>query len=697
MADALGLVSSIIAVADLFIKVGVQCSVYCSGLKNAPRDIRLILNEADRFTATLKDLEKLLVTNPHGKKLSSLHNVLRIVEESRLQLQELAAKLERGTKLQKILWPLRKEEITGIIGQLQKYRAAIALDLQVDQTYVRQFILFSPIFFFNSQHCSQFVNSALLLSVHQEVVLAKLKSAKGAAFDSPSHVNSSRCYPGTREGILEHIQSWSTKQDGQCIFWLNGGAGTGKSTISRTVAQSFVDKGMLGASFFFKHGEADRGSVALFFPTIASQLVQMFPQVAPHIRAAIEADPTIHDRSIKEQFDKLIAEPIKILSQASQLPTIVVVADALDECDNVEHVRLVIHLLSQAKHSAPLKFFVTSRPELAIRLGFADICGHYEDLILHQVPSIIVERDIALFLQHEFNVILQDYNKSVSSNRRLPLSWPGTDSFQQLISMSVPLFIFAATACRFVRDRRIGGPKEQLMKILEQQTNHGLTSNLDATYLPIVNGLVDGLSNAEKRHVCERFKHIVGSIVTLASPLCILSLARLLDTPLDVIEDQLDLLHSVLYVPPDPQNPVRLLHLSFRDFLVDPEKAKLVERYPFWVDEQKAHQKLATHCLELLLTEGTLKRNICCLKPPSAPRSEIDQRTIDAALPSEVQYACLYWVAHWKKSMCSVEDGGLIDHFLNSHLLHWLEALGLIGRIPECIGMINDLLSLVDV
>ncbi|UKZ64290.1 uncharacterized protein TrAtP1_005508 [Trichoderma atroviride] len=673
MADTLGPVSNVIAVADLFIKVGVQCSVYCSGLKNAPRDVRLILNEADRFTATLKGLEKLLINSSHSKKLSSLQNIIGIVEESRLQLQDLTAKLERGTKLQKITWPMRKEEVAGIIGRLEKYRAAIALDLQVDQT-------------------------ALLLNVHQEAILAKLKSAKGAAFDSPSHVNSSRCYPGTREGILERIQTWSTKQDGQCIFWLNGGAGTGKSTISRTVAQSFMDKGMLGASFFFKYGEADRGSMALFFPTIASQLVQMFPQIAPHVRAAIEADPTIHERSIKEQFDRLIAEPVKLASEASQLPTIVIVADALDECDNVEHVRLVIHLLSQARHSASvcLKFLVTSRPELAIRLGFADIGGNYEDLILHQVPSIIVKHDIALFLQHEFNVILQDYNKSVSSNRRLPLSWPGNEEFQQLVSMSVPLFIFAATACRFVRDRRIGGPKEQLMKILEQQTSHGLTSNLDATYLPIVNGLMAGLSATEKRHVCERFKHIVGSIVTLASPLCVPSLARLLNVPLDVIEDQLDFLHSVLYIPTDPQSPVRLLHLSFRDFLVDQEKSNLIERYPFWIDERKVHQQLATHCLELLLAEGTLKRNICGLNTPGAPRSEIDQRTIDAALPSEVQYACLYWVLHWKNSECRVEDGGLIDRFLNSHLLHWLETLGLIGHISECIRMINDLLSLVD-
>lgn len=139
MADALGLVANIIAVVDLFIKVGAQCSIYCSGVKDAPRDIRQILNEADRTTATLEDLKRLLAS-PTGARLSSSQRVLRSVEDARLQLQDLAVKLERGLKtgkgasLQRLRWPLKKEEVAGIISQLQKCRAAIALDLQVDQT-----------------------------------------------------------------------------------------------------------------------------------------------------------------------------------------------------------------------------------------------------------------------------------------------------------------------------------------------------------------------------------------------------------------------------------------------------------------------------------------------------------------------------------------------------------------------------------
>ncbi|UKZ48459.1 hypothetical protein TrVGV298_002684 [Trichoderma virens] len=453
---------------------------------------------------------------------------------------------------------------------------------------------------------------------------------------------------------------------------------------------------MLGASFFFKRGEGDRGSMALFFSTIASQLVQKLPSIAPHIRAAIEANPDINDKSVKVQFDTLIAEPFGKMSAYTKIPTVVIVVDALDECDNVEHVKLVIHLLSLAKYftSVRPKFFVTSRPELAIRLGFENISGNYEDLVLHQIPPAIIEQDINSFLQDEFALIRQDYNKSVSSYRQLPLSWPGTEKVEKLVSMSVPLFIFAATACRFIQDRRVGGPKAQLAKILEHQSSQN--TSLDATYLPIVDGLVAGLADSDKSKVFERFREIVGSIVNLASPLSTPSLARLLSISSDVIEDQLDLLHSVLYIPPDRNIPVRLLHLSFRDFLVEPEKGKDPKRYQFWVHEQKAHQLLAIKCLQLLLTDGTLKRNICNLQLPSTPRSEIDQQAIDAALPPEVQYACRYWVYHWKEGTKKIKDGELVDLFLSDHLLHWLEALALLGRISECIRMVHDLLGLLD-
>lgn len=474
-------------------------------------------------------------------------------------------------------------------------------------------------------------------------------------------------------------------------------AGTGKSTISRTIAQSFADKGILGASFFFKRGEGDRGRTAFFFTTIIAQLVHQLPSLAPHVRAAIEADLAINEKSAEDQFDKLIVDPIRKLPRHSQPSAMVIVVDALDECDDLQHIRRIIQLLPQAKRftSIRLRFFLTSRPELPILLGFNNISGKYQDLVLQQIPKPVIEHDITAFLQDELSKIRQDYNKSVTSNRQLPLSWPGAEHVQKLVDMAIPLFIFAATVCRFIQDRRFGGPNDQLARILEHQKSQ--KANLDATYLPVLDQLLIELRESEKREVAERFKQVVGSIVILASPLSTTSLARLLAVSLNAIEDQLDLLHSVLSIPSDPSIPVRLLHLSFRDFLVDPGKGREQEKYPFWVDERQTHKLLAAQCLKLLSTGDTLKRDVCGLRLPGTRRSGIDQQSIDACLPAEVQYACRYWVYHWKESKCRIRDGNLVSCFLTRHLLHWLEALGILGQVSESIGMVNDLLGLLDV
>ena len=199
-------------------------------------------------------------------------------------------------------------------------------------------------------------------------------------------------------------------------------------------------------------------------------------------------------------------------------------------------------------------------------------------------------------------------------------------------------------------------------------------------------------SDAAKRSTVARFRAVVGSIVLLAEPLSIRSLARLLDIPEDNVFHQLQPLHSVLSVPASTNSPVRTFHLSFRDFLVDQQ-----ENHSFWVDERQTHERLAVRCLEMLSTGDRLKKDICGLHLPGTRRSEVSQDIIDNSLPPDMQYACRYWVYHWKQSRRLIRDGDLVDLFLTRHLLHWLEVLGVMGCVSEGIGMVDDLLALLNV
>ncbi|KAL8300777.1 hypothetical protein RB593_010231 [Gaeumannomyces tritici] len=530
-----------------------------------------------------------------------------------------------------------------------------------------------------------------------QTCLQKLPVAKGAAFDAQANEHDPSCHPDTRVGLLAHIHSWIQDPNGESIFWLRGMAGTGKSTISRTVAKTLADTKVPSASFFFKKGEGDRGSAAMFFTTIVTQLLHQLPALAPHVRNAIESDPAIVDKPMGEQFEKLFLEPLDKCKGDVPGPLAVVV-DALDECDREEDATALVSLLSRAKEatSVRIRFFVTSRPELPICLGFKDIGDSYKDLALHEIPAADVEKDISTFLRSELARVRRNYNKTVRGPG-LPLDWPPSSSLKTLVDMAVPLFIFASTACRFIAGSKYSTPRERLDEILEYKEKGGW-SQLHTTYLPILNQLllehtdsgVVSCTEDERAKIIRWFREIVGTIVLLADPLPISSLELLLGR--SDVDSGLRGLHSVLNISDDPISPVKLLHLSFRDFLVDDQNR---DANPFWVNKQDTHERLAHRCLEVLSTGDNLKRNVCGLRLPGTLRDEISPQIISAVLPPYVQYACRYWVHHQKESKRRIRDGDFVDRFLTKHLLHWLEALAVIGRIGESINMVDELLGLL--
>ena len=257
--------------------------------------------------------------------------------------------------------------------------------------------------------------------------------------------------------------------------------------------------------------------------------------------------------------------------------------------------------------------------------------------------------------------------------------------------MAVPLFIFAATVCRFLAEAN-GNPRTRLKDILEYNVEG--FSNQELTYLPILNHIFCGQTAREKERSSKEFREIVGPIIVLEAPLSIHSLAILLGLPREDIRCRLDSLHSVLSIPTDERLPVRLLHLSFRDFLLDPQKRG---NSPFWIDESETHRKLATRCLLLMSSPNGIKRNICKLPRPGCPRNEIDRRLLDKCLPAEVRYACRYWVSHLQQSQWQICDDDSVHQFLRRYILYWLEAMSLVGETPESIDMISSLQSSVHV
>ncbi|KAF3282315.1 hypothetical protein TWF970_001725 [Orbilia oligospora] len=409
----------------------------------------------------------------------------------------------------------------------------------------------------------------------------------------------------------------------------------------------------------------------------------------------MDSEPRIFEEPSNEQFDRLIFQPLSELKKTSTtVLKYIIVIDALDECGDEGDTRTIIHLLSQIGNPEFIRVILTSRPELRIQFGFKDIGeGRFINFVLTGIEEHIIERDIEIFFRHELAAIKRRFEQYFHPDRHLTIDWPGEKSTQELVKMATPLFIIAATICRMLRNTGCD-PEEKLIRILESHTRISGASEIERTYITVLDQLLVDLSDWEQKDMIDEFQKIIGTIINLATPLSTASLANLLGIPKKKVDSRLDFFHSVLSVPEDPKEPVRLLHLSFRDFLVGSHFKQHGDGSLFWVDEIECHKTIATACLKRLF--DTLRKDICGLEDFGGLRATIIQEDIDNNLQPDVQYACCYWVHHMKLGKTSVDDGDQVHDFLKIHFLHWLEALSILGKSYDIILLIRDLTSLID-
>ena len=461
------------------------------------------------------------------------------------------------------------------------------------------------------------------------------------------------------------------------------------------MADALSDRKHIIASFFFKRGEGDRGSLRKFFTTIAWQLAKRHRELGHHIKRALDNDPELIDAGLALQFDKLILYPYQKEQEAAECreevtPPSVILIDALDECQTSlggeldKKVRLVIKLLLRARNLG-LKIFVTSRPELPIRLEFLSHRGWYDNIALYQIPETVVEKDISAYFHHEIALIRSEWNSvAADASESLALDWPSETDFEALVAMAVPLFIFASTVCRFMREFRFGSPYEQLKEVLEFGTQTP-ELGLEATYTPILNRLVAGLRPKRRAQIVEKFRVIVGTVISLVSPLSILNLAALLDLPVREVRRHLENFHSVLNVPDSLTESIHLLHLSFREFLVRPER----EGQEFWINESDVDYRTFSNCLRVM--EENLEEDICRLRWPGTEISSVTPSHVSLYISDELWYACTYWPYHLQQSRRPIDED-LIYNFLSRHFLHWIEVLALTAEKPlEVLKQIDHL------
>ncbi|KIM34854.1 hypothetical protein M413DRAFT_450031 [Hebeloma cylindrosporum] len=433
------------------------------------------------------------------------------------------------------------------------------------------------------------INNNALKPHKKGLKILEKRIALGAFHNSAERFDPPKCYPKTRQAILEKIEAWVKERPEHrenFVLWMYGPAGAGKSAIAQSIAELCEE--LLAATFFFSRTSEGRNDSSRLVATIAWQLIQAIPEIRDHVLSSLERDPTILFRTPATQMKFLVVDPLNSVPTEIliQRPLLVIV-DGLDECLPSESQDDILGFLStclQCLHT-PLYFLIASRPHTNIRGIFTSNRFRSITNTLPLEDDYKSTEDIRYFLTSSFEEIHQKYPY-------LPTPWPTTSDIDYLVEKSSGQFIYAATVIRYVARGR-HGHESRLRTVLELPSSDNSVmpfATLDDLYLQIFQSI--GKDDIGK------VMEVLGALILLEDnkieQLDILE-AFLNYRPgelASVMEDLLALVHI-----PDSQRRddvmVKIHHASLPDFLLDHTRSR-----SFYLDPATVYSNLARRCIK---------------------------------------------------------------------------------------------------
>ena len=475
-----------------------------------------------------------------------------------------------------------------------------------------------------------------------------------------------KCFDGTRTEILKDVVDWINNTDATTprILWFHGQAGKGKSSIAHTIALQAENLGILGSCFCFTRVRQHEGLHMKLFPTIARDLSGRDLRLRPLLAEVITNKPSLRDtEDVGEQWQKFILEPLSQLD-GSSIGNVVVVIDALDESGTERTRSTILKVLAGQDTKLPgnLRILLTSRPLADIRQAL-EVARDIRVRSLDDIDTESTIGDIRLYVSER----LKNLGDTFSG-----------ENLQQLAVKSGGVFEWARLACDFISHQFRMIARKRLTLILSHAPGDGRTL-LDEMYTTFLQELTKGQSD-----VLDIFRSVMRQILWTKEPLSIRALDYIRDRfPREddhyPVGDVLRSMASLLSGTNEVSTPVRPLHASFYDFLLDEKRSG-----EFFIQQGDVHHDLALALLSVM--QAGLCFNICGLETsylPNLKMMDLEKR-VEQNIPSYLLYACQFWAIHLQDGVFDTELAESVSVFvMGEKLLFWLEVLGICKLIRE--------------
>jgi len=498
----------------------------------------------------------------------------------------------------------------------------------------------------------------------------------------------------TRVRILNEIDAWIKDPDAKRICWITGMAGTGKTTITKTVCEraSADPDVVLGGSFFCSRtGVAAQREIRCVIPTLVQLLARQSISFARAVSEEIANDRDLQHKHVTVQVKQLLYTPLTAIKDSHT--SIVFIIDALDECGdaisglNEESHQAVSEMLEALVTSAPtavrlpVKFLVTSRPETHIGETPVSDADFSQILRLHAVNKEEVDADINRYITGTLDFKL--FGKPAIR------AYFTETVVNDLVRLCDGLFIVAATALKHTFGAGANVAEARFQKLLNDSRdgfNVSAAAPLDRMYRII-------LEDAANEGAAELsgLLLLLASLLSARMALSVTALADILGQKPNDVRASMSHLHAVVDVPDDDQVPgLRTVHASFGDYLLG--RAPVHIR----IAQGLGHINLAHGCLNVM--RDRLSFNIS----QSVSSYESNVTTRPTNITYSLEYACLHWAYHIvgskphdNSASSSSSLGTIISQIFRPKFLFWLEVLSVLHRVGLAYGLLLSAASAV--
>ncbi|KAF8312379.1 WD40 repeat-like protein [Clavulina sp. PMI_390] len=549
----------------------------------------------------------------------------------------------------------------------------------------------------------------------EHLVKTEMLSALPYAADAVTTLhdgNKQGCLPGTRTAILDALQGWGAGASACVVqnphshtptenilrlvdtrvLWLQGVAGSGKSSIAVSVAKFFELTRMYMAYYRFETAKQTQLKPSNLFTTIALQLAAQDPGLERTLLESVRA-ATFLERKSQDPAEQLKLFLMPLFAWISDnFHRVIIIIDALDESGSQAERKKVLEPLAILADLLPpgVHILITTRPESDIQRALKAPLQlqHATQLFMHDLPNKLTKQDIYQYIKNK----LEDPTLEVREDQIQTLSERAQLSFQ-----------WASTACRYIVDQddenRMVLPYERLGKIIGSSSTAGTQTHLYELYTTVMDAQLRKSTDQDLKLP----KLLLGVLVVAKKPMSLQAMLQLLQADIsqwgdfDIAQRKAAVFISsmsslITGARADAiDTPLLPLHASFLDFLQDSSTGS-----KYCVDVARTHTLLTESCFAVMLNrERGLKFNICNLSTSFSTNNSIPKLSniIQDKIGEALSYACQFWTSHLeaapKHPDSTLESAKSL--LSTMQFFYWLEVMSLTGASPlQSLSLIPD-------